>query len=160
MDLYLPDMKYGTDESARTLSQVSEYTRHNRAAVREMVRQVGRLKTTPEGLAFRGVLVRHLVLPEGLAGTTEVLQELLETSHRLPLSLMSQYRPCHRAPDHPNLNRPLTGEEYQQALETAENLEFEITQELESAEVYYLTSNKKTLSTGRKQISPGAVDER
>ena len=53
VDIYLPDMKYGTDESARTLSQVSDYTRHNRAAVREMVRQVGRLKTDSEGVAFR-----------------------------------------------------------------------------------------------------------
>ena len=122
VDIYLPDMKYGTDESARALSQVSDYTRHNRAAVREMVRQVGRLKTDSGGVAFQGVLVRHLVLPGGLSGTSEVLQELLEISHRIPLSLMSQYRPCHRAQDHPSLNRPLTGEEYQQALDAAENL--------------------------------------
>jgi len=139
VDIYLPDMKYGTDESARTLSQVSDYTRHNRAAVREMVRQVGRLKTDSGDVAFQGVLVRHLVLPEGLSGTSHVLQELLEISHRIPLSLMSQYRPCHRAQDHPSLNRPLTGEEYQQALGAAENLGLEevFTQELESAEVYY-----------------------
>ena len=139
VDLYLPDMKYGTDESARTLSQVSDYTRHNRAAVREMVRQVGRLKTDSEGLAFRGVLVRHLVLPGGLAGTAEVLQELLEISHRIPLSLMSQYRPCHRAPGHPSLNRPLTGDEYQRVMEIVDHLGFEAVfiQELESAEVYY-----------------------
>ena len=119
VDIYLPDMKYGTDESARTLSQVSDYTRHNRAAVREMVRQVGRLKMDSQGIAVRGVLVRHLVLPGSLAGTPEVLQELLEISHRVPLSLMSQYRPCHLAPEHPSLNRPLTGEEYQQALDAA-----------------------------------------
>ena len=139
VDIYLPDMKYGTDESARTLSQVSDYTRHNRAAVREMVRQVGRLKTDSEGLAFGGVLVRHLVLPEGLAGTSEVLQELLEISHRIPLSLMSQYRPCHRARDHPSLHRPLTGDEYQRVMEIIEDLGFEavFVQELESAEVYY-----------------------
>jgi len=139
VDIYLPDMKYGTDETARMLSQVLDYTRHNRAAVREMVRQVGRLKTDSEGLAFRGVLVRHLVLPGGLAGTGEVLQELLEISHRIPFSLMSQYRPCHRAPDHPSLNRPLTGNEYQQARDAVDNLGFEevFTQELESAEVYY-----------------------
>jgi putative pyruvate formate lyase activating enzyme len=145
VDIYLPDMKYGTDESARTLSQVSDYTRHNRAAVREMVRQVGRLKTDSEGLAFGGVLVRHLVLPGGLAGTAEVLQELLEISHRVPLSLMSQYRPCHLAPGHPSLNRPLTADEYQQALDDAENLGLAevYTQELESAEGYYPDFEKK-----------------
>ena len=139
VDIYLPDMKYGTDESARTLSQVSDYTRHNRAAVREMVRQVGRLKTDSEGLAFRGVLVRHLVLPGGLAGTSEVLQELLEISHRIPLSLMSQYRPCHRASGPSQPQSTADRDEYQQALDAAENLGFEevFTQELESAEVYY-----------------------
>jgi len=153
VDIYLPDMKYGTDESARTLSQVSDYTRHNRAAVREMVRQVGRLKTDSGGVAFQGVLVRHLVLPEGLSGASEVFQELLEISHRIPLSLMSQYRPCHRAQDHPSLNRPLTGEEYQQALDAAENLGLAeiFTQELESAEVYYPDfQREEPFSTDRK----------
>ena len=90
VDLYLPDMKYGAGESAQALSQAPDYVRFNRAAVREMVRQVGGLKTNSEGLAVRGVLVRHLVLPGDLAGTPEVLQELLEISHRIPLSLMSQ----------------------------------------------------------------------
>ncbi len=153
VDIYLPDMKYGTDESARALSQVSDYTRHNRAAVREMVRQLGRLKTDSGGIAFQGVLVRHLVLPEGLSGASEVLQELLEISHRIPLSLMSQYRPCHQARDHPSLNRPLTEEEYQQALDAAENLGFAevFTQELESAEVYYPDfQREEPFSTDRK----------
>jgi putative pyruvate formate lyase activating enzyme len=139
VDIYLPDMKYGIDESARAFSQISDYTRHNRAAVREMYRQTGPLQTDPEGVAFRGLLVRHLVLPEGLSGTAEVLQELLEISPRIPLSLMSQYRPLHRAADHPALAAPLTREAYRQAVETAEHLGFEalFTQELESAEVYY-----------------------
>jgi putative pyruvate formate lyase activating enzyme len=139
VDIYLPDMKYGGDESAWTLSQVPDYTRHNRAAVREMYQQVGPLQTDAEGIAFRGLLVRHLILPEGLSGTAEVLQELLEISPRVPLSLMSQYRPLHRAGEHPSLRRPLAGDEYRQALELAELLGFEelFTQELESAEVYY-----------------------
>jgi putative pyruvate formate lyase activating enzyme len=139
VDIYLPDMKYGGDESARLLSQVPDYTRHNRAAVREMYRQVGPLETDPEGIAFRGLLVRHLILPEGLSGTAGVLQELLEISSRIPLSLMSQYRPLHRAADQPLLRRPLTGNEYRQALELAEQLGFEeiFAQELASAEIYY-----------------------
>ena len=139
VDIYLPDMKYGTAESARSFSGVGDYTRFNRAAVREMHRQVGPLKTDSDGLAFRGLLVRHLVLPGGIAGTSEVLQELLEISPRIPISLMSQYRPCHRAAGHPLLGRPLNGDEYPQALEAAENLGFEeiFSQELASAEVYY-----------------------
>lgn len=139
VDIYLPDMKYGTDESAQALSEVTDYTRFNRDSVREMVRQVGRLKTDGKQIAYRGVLVRHLVLPGNLGQTAAVLQELLEISPRLPLSLMSQYRPCHGAQDHPLLHRPLTGEEYQQALDTAEQLGFEeiYSQELDSAEVYY-----------------------
>jgi putative pyruvate formate lyase activating enzyme len=139
VDIYLPDMKYGSDESARALSQVADYTRHNRAAIREMYRQVGPLQTNSEGIAVRGLLVRHLVLPEGLGGTAEVLQELLEISSRIPLSLMSQYRPLHRAAEHPLLCRPLTGDEYRRALGMAEQLGFEelFAQELESAEVYY-----------------------
>jgi putative pyruvate formate lyase activating enzyme len=139
VDIYLPDMKYGTDESAGELSQVPDYTRHNRAAVREMYRQVGPLQADSNGFAFRGLLVRHLVLPEGLSDTAGVLQELLEISSRIPLSLMSQYRPLHRAAEYPPLRRTLTGDEYTQALELAESLGFEeiFAQELESAEVYY-----------------------
>ncbi|MBI5584466.1 MAG: radical SAM protein [Deltaproteobacteria bacterium] len=139
VDIFLPDMKYGSDESARVLSQVPDYTRLNRTAVREMYRQAGPLKTDSHGVAVQGLLVRHLVLPEGLSGTAEMLQELLEISPRIPLSLMSQYRPLHRAADHPLLRRPLTGDEYRQALEMAEQLGFEelFAQELESAENYY-----------------------
>jgi putative pyruvate formate lyase activating enzyme len=139
VDIYLPDMKYGSAESARTLSQVPDYPRHNRAALREMYRQVGPLQRDAQGLAFRGLLVRHLVLPEGLSGTAEVLQELLEISFRIPLSLMSQYRPLHRAVDHPQLGRALTEEEYRSALTAAELLGFEelFIQELTSADVYY-----------------------
>lgn len=139
VDIYLPDMKYGTEEAARALSLVPDYTHHNRAAVREMYRQVGPLQSDPEGIAFRGLLVRHVILPEDLSGTAEVLQELLEISPRIPISLMSQYRPLHRAADYPPLRRPLTGDEYRQPLELAETLGFEVifTQELESAEVYY-----------------------
>jgi putative pyruvate formate lyase activating enzyme len=119
-----------------------------------MVHQVGRLKTDSKGIAFRGVLVRHLVLPGDLAGTAEVLQELLEISHRVPLSLMSQYRPCHRAPDHPNLNRPLTGEEYQRALDSAEalGLETAFTQGLESAESYFPDFKKENPFQGAEVI--------
>jgi putative pyruvate formate lyase activating enzyme len=139
VDIYLPDMKYGTDETAELLSQVPGYTSLNRKAVREMFAQTGPLKTDEEGLAFRGLLVRHLVLPEHLSDTSAVLQDLLEISPRIPLSLMAQYRPVHRAWDHPRLSRPLHKKEYQQALDLVEKFGFTevFIQDLESSEVYF-----------------------
>ena len=76
IDIYMPDMKYGDDKSARKLSHVRDYVRVNQAAVREMHRQVGDLTINEEGLAERGLLVRHLVLPNGLSGAEAVLQIL------------------------------------------------------------------------------------
>jgi putative pyruvate formate lyase activating enzyme len=152
VDIYLPDMKYGTDESARAFSQVKDYTCRNRAAVREMYRQTGPLQTDSHRIAFRGLLVRHLVLSGGLSGTAEVLQELLEISPRIPLSLMSQYRPCHRASGHPMIGRPLIEDEYRRALEIAEQLGFEeiFIQELESAEAYYPDFKQKNPFQSKK----------
>ncbi len=139
VDIYLPDMKYGTDETAEQLSQAPGYTSLNRQAVREMFAQTGPLKTDGEGLAFRGLLVRHLVLPGNLSGTSVVLQDLLEISPRIPLSLMAQYRPIHQAGDHPPLSRSLNKREYQKALDLVERFGFAevYIQDLDSSEVYF-----------------------
>jgi putative pyruvate formate lyase activating enzyme len=139
VDIYLPDMKYGTDETAELLSQAPGYTSPNRKAVREMFAQTGPLKTNGEGLAVRGLLVRHLVLPENLSGASAVLQDLLEISPRIPLSLMAQYRPVHRAWDHPRLSRSLHKKEYQQALDLVEKFGFAevFIQDLDSSEGYF-----------------------
>jgi putative pyruvate formate lyase activating enzyme len=139
VDIYLPDMKYGTDETAEQLSQAPGYTSLNRKAVREMFAQTGPLKISGEGLAWRGLLVRHLVLPENLSGTAAVLQDLLEISPRIPLSLMAQYRPVHRAWDHPRLSRSLHIEEYRRALDLVEKFGFAevFIQGLDSSEVYF-----------------------
>ena len=106
VDIYMPDMKYGDAALARKYSHVRDYVRHNPAAVREMHRQVGDLVVSDDGIARRGLLVRHLVLPDGIAGTEAVLAFLArEISADTAVNLMGQYRPCHHAADFPELNR-------------------------------------------------------
>jgi putative pyruvate formate lyase activating enzyme len=113
MDIYMPDMKYSDPTVAEELSGASDYPRINREAVREMHRQVGDLRTE-RGLATRGLLVRHLVLPENLAGSFETIDFLAEKiSRRTTINVMEQYRPCYEASSHPAINRRPTLEEIQ-----------------------------------------------
>jgi putative pyruvate formate lyase activating enzyme len=120
VDIYMPDMKYGDAALARKYSHVRDYVRFNQAAVREMHRQVGDLVLDDDGLARRGLLVRHLVLPDGIAGTEAVLKFLAEEiSPDTYVNLMDQYRPSYRADDFPELSRPLTADEYREALRAA-----------------------------------------
>ena len=117
----MPDIKYGEAEIARKYSKVRDYVTVNRAAVREMHRQVGNLEIDDEGVARRGLLVRHLVLPGGLAGTENVLKFLAEEISRdTYLNLMAQYRPCFRACKYSELGRGPSPEEMRQAYELAE----------------------------------------
>ena len=121
IDIYMPDMKYGDPRIARQYSRIPNYPEVNRAAVREMHRQVGDLQIDQQGLAKRGLLVRHLVLPNGLAGTPEIVQFLAqEISNNTYLNLMDQYRPDFRAHLIPELNRRLTHQEYSQAIQLAQ----------------------------------------
>ena len=121
ISIYLPDLKYAADRWARKLSQAPEYVRHSRAAIREMFRQVGLLELDDTGVARRGLIVRHLVLPNNLAGSAESLAWLAgEVSPRVAVSLMSQYYPRHRAPRVPLLARPISAEEYGKALKALE----------------------------------------
>jgi putative pyruvate formate lyase activating enzyme len=123
VDIYMPDMKYGDSALARRYSKVRNYVEANQAAVREMHRQVGDLVLDERGIALRGLLVRHLVLPQGIAGTDKVLAFIAnEISRDTYLNLMAQYRPCYRADEYPELDRPLTAAEYRAALDTAARL--------------------------------------
>ena len=117
VDIWLPDAKYADEDTARWLSGLPDYVRHNRAALREMFRQVGdELLLDEEGIARRGMIVRHLVLPGGLSGTAEVMRWLAENlSPRLHVSLMDQYFPAYRCVGHPLLGRKITSEEYEEA---------------------------------------------
>jgi putative pyruvate formate lyase activating enzyme len=120
IDIYMPDMKYGDSMLARRYSKVRDYVDVNQKAVKEMHRQVGDLTLSATGLAERGLLVRHLVLPGGVAGTEKVLGFLAsEISPDTYINLMDQYRPCYRADDYPPLDRPLTSLEYRAALNMA-----------------------------------------
>jgi len=120
IDIYMPDMKYGDSDLAHRFSYVREYVAVNRAAVTEMHRQVGDLVIGTDGLARRGLLVRHLVLPNGIAGTEDVLSfQAEEVSPNTYVNLMDQYRPCYRADERPELDRPTTVAEFDEALEIA-----------------------------------------
>lgn len=120
VDIYMPDMKYASERTARHYSKIPHYPQTNQAAVLEMHRQVGDLEIDRNGIATRGLLVRHLVLPYDLAGTAEIVRFLAQqVSPNTYLNLMSQYRPAFNARRYPKLSRPLKGEEYRQALQMA-----------------------------------------
>jgi len=120
VDIYMPDMKYSDENTAEQLSGIKDYPRLNRAAVREMHRQVGDLKLDEQGVAQYGLLVRHLVLPNRLAGTKEVVRFLSqEVSSNTYLNIMAQYRPSYQAFDTPLLSRPVNRQEFYEAIDLA-----------------------------------------
>lgn len=120
VDIYMPDMKYADADVGRRFSGVADYPDRNKEAVREMHRQVGDLALDGDGVAVRGLLVRHLVLPQGLAGTAEICRFLSrEISSDTYINVMAQYHPCHRAFDVPELARPLSSEEFTEAVRIA-----------------------------------------
>lgn len=120
VDIYMPDMKYADEETGRKYSKVKQYPQVNQAAVREMHRQVGDLVTDELGIAQRGLLVRHLVLPNGLAGTGEIVRFLSqEVSLNSYLNVMSQYRPTYKAHEYMEIDRPPSAEELQEAVDLA-----------------------------------------
>lgn len=117
VDIYMPDIKYADDAYSLAYSRAPGYWEACTTALREMHRQVGDLVLDESGLARRGLLVRHLVLPGGISGTKQVLDFLArEISPNTYLNLMDQYRPAYRAWQHPPLDRPVSTSEYQSAL--------------------------------------------
>jgi len=121
VDIYMPDMKYADESLARRYSKVRNYPAINQVAVKEMHRQVGDLVCDDEGIARRGLLVRHLVLPDGMAGTADIVRFLANAiSPNTFLNVMDQYRPRFNACDFRELNRPITRNEYREAIRLAE----------------------------------------
>jgi len=121
VDIYMPDMKYGTQEAASKYSLAPDYPKVNSAAVKEMYRQVGDLVTDRQGIAVRGLLVRHLVLPGNLAGTEVIVKFIAdEISKDTYVNIMEQYRPYYKAVGDPVLGRRITVEEYRRAVRIAE----------------------------------------
>jgi putative pyruvate formate lyase activating enzyme len=119
VDIYMPDIKYADADVAQRYSGVDNYPGVAMAALREMHRQVGDLVCDASGIARHGLLVRHLVLPDDLAGTEMVVRFLAGVSPDTYLNLMGQYRPCYRAHEHPALARRPTSEEMARAFRQA-----------------------------------------
>ncbi len=122
IDIYMPDMKYDDASIAARFSKIPAYPATNRLAVKEMHRQVGDLQIDPAGIAYRGLLVRHLVLPNRLAGTQGIVDFLAnEVSTQTCLNLMDQYWPHYHANQFPEISRPVTKEEYRDAVQWAKS---------------------------------------
>jgi len=104
IDIYMPDMKYSDPDVAKELSAAADYPKVSFEAVKEMHRKVGDLQTE-NGLATRGLLVRHLILPENLAGSFKIIDFLAEKiSRKTTINVMAQYRPSYQALSHPHIN--------------------------------------------------------
>lgn len=117
VDIYMPDFKFWKEESAKKYCNAPGYPEAARAALQEMHRQVGELAMDENGIALRGLLVRHLVMPEDVCGTKEIMQWIAkELSCDTYVNCMAQYRPCYRASEFPELRRGITEREYAQAL--------------------------------------------
>ena len=119
IDIYMPDMKYSDWRVSKKFSDADDYPEINKAAVKEMHRQVGDLKVT-NGLAERGLLVRHLVLPDDLAGSFEIIDFLAEKiSPHTVINVMDQYRPCYKARQFPEINRRGDTEQIERVIQYA-----------------------------------------
>ncbi|MDZ7262469.1 MAG: radical SAM protein [candidate division KSB1 bacterium] len=121
IDIYMPDAKYADSQWAQRYSNAPDYFEVMTQALKEMHRQVGDLRLDEQGIAYRGLLIRHLVMPNGVAGTREVVkfiaQELSRDSY---VNLMDQYRPCYQAHRYPEINRRITYSEYAEAVNLAQ----------------------------------------
>ena len=139
INIYLPDLRYASDKWARKFSQAPDYVANARAAIQEMYRQVGDVVLDEAGLAQQGLIVRHLILPNGLAGSQDSLTWLAEeVSPTVTVSIMSQYFPTHRAARIPTLARTISPSEYAEVVELLERLGLENgwLQEMGAAESY------------------------
>ena len=121
IDIYLPDFKYSDDKMAVKYSQAPGYFEVAKKSIKEMHRQVGDLEIDRQGLAKTGLLVRHLILPNNLAGSERVLKFLAKRiSPKTFVNIMNQYNPCWQAEKYPEINRPITMEEYKKVTDLAD----------------------------------------
>ena len=120
VDIYMPDFKYSDEETAFKLSGIRRYPQVAKEALKEMHRQVGDLEIDSQGIAQRGLLIRHLVLPNNLAGTAGIVRFIAhELSPHSYVNIMDQYRPLFKAESYPPVNRSITGDEFQTAIDLA-----------------------------------------
>ncbi len=141
VDIYMPDMKYDDDETARELSGIENYPEINKAAIKEMHRQTGDLEINEEGVAQRGLLVRHLILPHGLAGTKGIVNFLSEEiSRNTYVNIMAQYRPCYNAFQIPSLGRRISSTEFREALSLAQEAGLSRLDKIHPIEILHISS--------------------
>ncbi|MDD4876692.1 MAG: radical SAM protein [Dehalococcoidales bacterium] len=139
ISIYLPDLRYANNQFAEEFSQVSYYVEQSREVIKEMYRQVGDLIIGKSGIAQQGLIVRHLVLPNGLAGSKDSLGWLArEISSKVSVSIMSQYLPLYLAQQIPVLARKISVAEYGEVMELVDKLGLENgwLQKMGSAENY------------------------
>ena len=122
IDIYLPDLKYSDNEIAYKYSKVKNYFDIAKKSIKIMHSQVGDLKVNSQGIAEKGVLVRHLVLPNDISGTEKVIKFLKSVSPKMAVNIMAQYHPCYKAFEYPELSRRITEKEFNRALKLAEGL--------------------------------------
>jgi putative pyruvate formate lyase activating enzyme len=139
IDIYLPDFKYGNSDFAKKYSNAENYFEHSKAAIKEMFRQVGDKLIYDGDVVVRGLIIRHLVLPNGIADSEKVFRFIAEELNpKVHISLMSQYYPTNKAYKEILLDRKLRQSEYQKVIELMDKygLENGWIQEMESNEYY------------------------
>jgi putative pyruvate formate lyase activating enzyme len=126
VDIYLPDMKYSDDDAAEQLSSAADYRDFNRAAVTEMLKQVGHLQLDDDGIALHGLIIRHLVLPGGRAGSRDTLRWIAgNLGPETHIALMNQYFPAYQAASSDTIGRKIVDEEYDEGVAALEEFGLE-----------------------------------
>ncbi|HRA99634.1 MAG TPA: radical SAM protein [Ignavibacteria bacterium] len=138
IDIYLPDLKYSDDENGYKYSKIKNYVLHSRNSIREMYRQIGSRLIIENGLLRRGLLIRHLILPNDLAGSKETLKFISDLDNNINVSIMSQYYPIHKALSIDLLSRNIKEKEYEKVIDLLDELDLEngFLQEFESENYY------------------------
>jgi len=120
-DIYMPDFKFSSSTAAKQYASAPDYFERASAAILEMYNQVGDLKVNPENIAYKGLLIRHLVMPKNMAGTEEIMRFISDKlSKNTYINIMNQYRPCGEAGKYPDINRRISTIEYKNAIEIAQ----------------------------------------
>lgn len=119
VDIYMPDFKFSANDSAKTFCRAADYPEIAGQAISEMFRQVGDLELDSQGLALRGLLVRHLVMPGGLGEAEEIFAFLADLSKNMYVHVMEQYHPCFHAADYPPIDKPLAPGDFERAKQLA-----------------------------------------